>query len=129
MPRGRQKRMSAGRRHTPSTSSRRSRDRNVSHDAVYVTAVTGEESEPDVNNHVHDLLETSGALTHPRWDVNSPANGPRCFCIRLLKIGGLKCYRALKNPNFCGFIWTTWTLLYSPKLTDVISGATTWRIT
>ena len=72
MPRGRQKRVSAGRRHTPSTSSRRSRDRNVSHDAVCVTAVTGEEAESNVNN--HDLPETSGAPTHPHWDVSSPPN-------------------------------------------------------
>ena len=63
MPCGRQKHVSARRRHTPSTSSRRSRDRNVSHDAVYVTAVTREEAEPDVNNLVHDRLETSGAGT------------------------------------------------------------------
>ena len=97
MPRGRQKRVNAGRRHTPSPSSRRSRDRNVSHDTVYVTVVTREEIESDVNNPVHDRLETSGAPAHPRWDVITPANWSTSLLRQTIGDQGIKMPSAIKK--------------------------------
>ena len=93
MPRGRQKRVSAGRRYTPTTSSRRSRDRNGPDDAVRVTAVT-----TDVNN----ANDVSGAMnrratTHPCWDVASPANWSASLLRQTIEDRGMKLPSGIKK--------------------------------
>ena len=126
MSRGRQKGVSAGRRHKPSTSSRRSRDRTVSHDAVYVTAVTREEAESDVNNPVHDRLETSGSPTHPRWDVASPANWSASLLRQTIEDRGIQMPSGIKISQLLRIYLDNFDTPYQP---DVISSATTWHIT
>ena len=70
----RHKRVTAGRRHAPT--SRRCRDRAVSQDAVGIEAVIDIVTEEVVNNHEYaiDWHETSGAQTNPHWDNTIPAN-------------------------------------------------------
>ena len=94
MPRGRQKRVSAGRRYTPTTSSRRSRDRNGPDDAACVTAVTAVD---DVNNGAMNRRATSGAPTHPRWDVASPANWSASLLRQTIEDRGMKLPSGIKK--------------------------------
>ena len=96
MPRGRQKRVSAGRRYTPTTSSRRSRDRNGPDDAACVTAVTAVD---DVNNGAMNRRATSGAPTHPRWDVASPANWSASLLRQTIEDRGMKLPSGIKKSQ------------------------------
>ena len=119
MPRGRQKRVSAGRRYTPTTSSRRSRDRNGPDDAACVTAVTAVD---DVNNGAMNRRATSGAPTHPRWDVASPANWSASLLRQTIEDRGMKLPSGIKKSQLLRISSTTSTL-------DPTPGATTRRIT
>ena len=96
MPRGRQKRVSAGRRYTPTTSSRRSRDGNGPDDAAFVTAVTAVD---DVNNGAMNRRATSGAPTHPRWDVASPANWSASLLRQTIEDRGMKLPSGIKKSQ------------------------------